>query len=297
VLVLFVMFIPAYVLSVSLLFLMGSLFTAMLGYNILLARLSLGRLAAHLPLVPELFCLREHAVQVTIGNHKRWLSAHNFSVRLLAEEGEAGSAVLESLVAGQETTVYLKLRPERRGKCQLRGLALECGHPFGLVQATAVLGLEQEVIVYPALLEEESDLLQAESRDRGLVPLSSDDYQYLAAYQPGDDVRRIHWRKSTLVENPVLKKDLVRAEIVEPKLLITDACPHFEAALSLLTTRFHYGGQLSGWSVLTRGGIENVDSCQTMLTFLALASPLEAGTLDDFQEGDYKPLYLSRLPV
>ena len=109
-------------------------------------------------------------------------------------------------------------------------------------------------------------------------------------------MRRIHWKKSTLLENPVLKKNLVKVEVVEPKLFVPDACIHFEYAVSVMATRAVTGWVLDGWEMLTREGVVRAVTPDTMLELLALIEPLnDRDLLSQYESGDYQVLYASDL--
>lgn len=155
--------------------------------------------------------------------------------------------------------------------------------------------MKNQVLVYPGLLEQVPALLSSEEKGTGQTPISSGDYQYLSTYQPGDDVRLIHWKRSTLLDEPVIRKDLMATQRSEPRLFIPDACPNFEFAISAMATWFA-SNEFSGWAIYSKEGVQPLASWDEAMSVLALVQPLTGSPdRDSIFELGYSALYASQL--
>lgn len=296
--VILLILLPAYWLSISLMFLMAAMFAGIFLYNGLLIYLNLRGLHIELETMPDLFAGRQAQLVIALSNRKRLFPTRylNFFFDLVGVETN-NTRQLVKIPAGDTSRVPLVFTPERRGWLRLNGCYCQTAYPFGLVSLRLVIPMRERFLVFPHILDQSSQRLRAEHLEKGLIPRNSNDYQYLGSYRPGDDVRLIHWRKSALLEVPVMKKDLVHAEVVEPRLFVPDPCPHFEYAISVLATYFLCTANPSGWSVLTSNGIRAVESREDMLAILALILPLGSDTLDSLEEMErFEAIHASQLP-
>jgi hypothetical protein len=194
-------------------------------------------------------------------------------LHLYVDQGKTEPVYLPDIKPSGELEVKVQMTPEKRGALRVVSFQCETAYPFGMFRGVIDIAMEQELVVYPELLPTLPGLLRSEHVARGYAPHNSGDYQYLSGYRPGDDVRLIHWRKSTLSENPVLKRDLIQSEVVEPRVFVPDPCDHFEYAVSAMATYFH-GHDSTGWSIYTSEGIQPVDGPEDMLRYLAFVQPL-----------------------
>lgn len=108
---------------------------------------------------------------------------------------------LRALVRARYEDVRLEyaVRPGRRGRWPLGPLRVTRVGALGLVRATSTLGGTAEVTVWPALLPLDGVTRLAQ---QGLAPSRSgasdpsDEDASLRSYQPGDDLRRVHWKSA-----------------------------------------------------------------------------------------------------
>ncbi len=294
--VILLILLPAYWLSISLMFLMAAMFAAIFLYNALSVFLNLRGLHIELETAPDLFAGRQAQLVILLHNRKRFFSTRYLNFFFDMAGLETKTRQMLKIAPRSIARAPLRLLPKERGWLELNGCYCQSAYPFGLVSLRLVIPTKKRFLVFPSILDHASDRLNAEHLEKGLNPRNSNDYQYLGAYRPGDDVRLIHWRKSALSEVPVMKKDLAHAEVVEPRLFVPDPCPHFEYAVSLLATYFLRAANPSGWSVLTPDGIRGVEDRERMLHRLALIRPLNPGALEMLGEIDhYQPILASQL--
>lgn len=286
--------VPAYGLSVTLMFLMGALLLGLLFYNFLAVVRSLRKLEPRLGHMGELFAEREGNVHFLLELQRRRGRIHNLHLEVHGENLEDTEAIIASLDAGEPQDVGVPIYPQHRGWAKLTHCTLTVAHPFGLVRASREFPLNQRILIYPSLLRTGGRALFADQETEGMVPKSSDDFVYLAPYQPGEDVRRIHWKKSTLTEQPVLRKDLAQVEVVVPRLFVPDPCPHFEYALSVMATHFAREHHLTGWEVLTRDGLVRARSREEMLHLLALIQPITTSA-EAYEAMGHSIIYASQI--
>lgn len=263
----------SYWLSISLMFLVGTMFTGMFLYNALHVHFNTRGLRVKVTEVPDLFAGETATMSIQIKNRKRGMSSHHLEIHLVLDHGRSDPVFLDDIGGNQAMTAKVQVIPERRGWFQVKAFQCHTAYPFGMWRASIDIPLRERLLVYPPLLARLPVILRSERIAKGLAPHNSGDYQYLSTYQPGDDVRLIHWRKSTLSEKPVLKRDLIQTEMVEPRVFLPDPCDHFEYAISAMATYFH-SHDSSGWSIYTNDGIHPLEGPEEMLRYLALVQPL-----------------------
>ncbi len=285
---------PAYWLSVALLFLMAAVLVSLLVYNWISVVRSLGDVRVTLRGPREAFAGHEADVPLVLAHANRWRRLCHLELRLEGAEIEPGSAIVPAL-GKDDCEIAVAIRPSRRGWLTLEVCILRLAYPFGLVEVVRTVPLVERVLVYPSPAAGRGESLEAMREIQSLVPRGGDDFVYLDSYRPGEDVRRIHWKKSTLTDQPVIRKDLTQLERVLPRLLVPDPCAHFEDSLSLLTTYFLRAGTAQGWAVLTAERVVEVKTWEDMLGQLALAQPLEETYVDQYLEQGYEVLRLSQV--
>jgi uncharacterized protein (DUF58 family) len=95
--------------------------------------------------------------------------------------------------------VELTLPAVTRGWLRAPRLRVESVFPLGIFRAWSWLDLEQTVLIYPRPLAGSMPLLQgaqphAEDDGQATQGQGVDDYQGLRLWQPGDSMRRMHWK-------------------------------------------------------------------------------------------------------
>lgn len=131
------------------------------------------------------------------------------SVGLRVEEldGSGAQALLPPIPAGGRGEAPATWTLPTRGWRALGSVQVSSTWPFGLFVRSRVLPLPGEVLVYPprrlgaaAWAGQGGGLEQEDPRRRG----GDGELVGLRLYQPGDPVRRVHWRTSARVGQPVV---------------------------------------------------------------------------------------------
>ena len=113
---------------------------------------------------------------------------------------EAPEFVLPALWPGQRARVSYQARAATRGAYRLGPLSIATSDPFGIFQRWQPLSEVAEAIVYPRPVPIWGDLDRtgaeprgSSSGERARAVDSGLDFYGVRDYQPGDDLRRIHW--------------------------------------------------------------------------------------------------------
>lgn len=99
----------------------------------------------------------------------------------------------------RQVEVALTLPAVNRGWLRAPRLRVESVFPLGIFRAWSWLDLEQTVLIYPRPVPGNMPLLQgvqphAEDDGQATRGQGVDDYQGLRLWQPGDSMRRMHWK-------------------------------------------------------------------------------------------------------
>jgi uncharacterized protein (DUF58 family) len=122
-----------------------------------------------------------------------------------------------------------RIPTERRGRYFLGPLRVSVSDPFGVARrSTTLLGTE-EVLVYPRLHEVApppegggDELDRDAPRVRGR-PDPGGDFLTLREYQPGDDLRRVHWRSTARRDTLMVRQGELRRRA--PAVVLLDVRP------------------------------------------------------------------------
>jgi len=119
---------------------------------------------------------------------------------------------IPALNVGETATCKFALRPNRRGIYRLRGYRVESDYPFGLLNASSVFQIEDQLTVYPRF--EPLDRLQLPLGRRyqpGGVAFAAprgESLEYIGNrdYREGDSVRDIDWRATARLSRPIVRE-------------------------------------------------------------------------------------------
>ncbi len=132
------------------------------------------------------------------GGYRLRLSTDKADYQAIAVGWHAKQLTLVDIARYSEQFVELSLLGQRRGWQQAPRLRVETRFPLGLFVAWSQIDLAQSVLVYPQPLHDVviANASEGEEDDSDQASLSAgvDDFQGLAAWQPGDSLRRIHWK-------------------------------------------------------------------------------------------------------
>jgi len=143
------------------------------------------------------------AMTIRVANPGRW---PKFFVTISCRAGEGLSVEPEEgvflpwLPPHSSTEVVLTLRGERRGAHALGPLVATSRDPVGTAVAERRLNEPWEMLVYPSFPKVEAAALFSggstgleQERERH-APGRGREFHFIRPYQPGDDIRRVHWK-------------------------------------------------------------------------------------------------------
>ena len=120
---------------------------------------------------------------------------------------------LPPIPPGGQVEVRMELRPVRRGALPLAGVTILRPGPFGLCYACRKIALPEVIWILPQRYTLPPVHLPGRRRyQSGGVSLASvvgesDEFRSLRDYQPGDPLRKIHWKSWAKVGKPVVRED------------------------------------------------------------------------------------------
>jgi len=116
------------------------------------------------------------------------------------ESDDAPEFALPALWPRQRVTLSYRARARKRGVYALGPLSVEVSDPFGVFQRKALIPALGESVVYPRPVPLDGDLGRSALSARGDATgeharayESGLDFYGIRDYQPGDELRRIHW--------------------------------------------------------------------------------------------------------
>jgi uncharacterized protein (DUF58 family) len=137
--------------------------------------------------------------------------------------------LLAPLHTGETARAAYRIPTDRRGRFELGPLRATVADPFGLASRTTRVLRAEEVIVYPrvfdvvALPEEGgSELDRDQPRAHGRLDPGGE-FLTLRDYEPGDDLRRVHWRSTARRDRLMVRQNEARRRA--PVLVMLDVRP------------------------------------------------------------------------
>ena len=149
-------------------------------------------------------------IELAVVNRKRLLPSYSVELRDVSEDGRAEHACYFLKVApGEEQVRAYPSTPRARGPLRLKEVIASTRYPFGLFEKSRRLPVEDELLVYPALLQ--ASALQRQERRAGsevATPRRGTGAELagLRDYLPGDEARLIHWRRTARLGRPVVRE-------------------------------------------------------------------------------------------
>lgn len=126
------------------------------------------------------------------------LSSHKQPYHALAVGWNRKELQLFDVAGGAEQVVELPAQGLQRGWQPAPRLRIETRYPLGLFVAWSQIKLAQNMLVYPQPLYEADFNPVGQGDEQGSTQTTAhagvDDYQGLNPWQPGDSLRRIHWK-------------------------------------------------------------------------------------------------------
>ena len=203
----------------NLLYLLASLLLALIIVSGILSEQSMRRLRLAAVIPEEIYAGSATALGVRVANRKRWLPSYSVTL----EAGER-RLYLDRLRAGEERLVAWEATFAARGRQRLAGLRVVTRFPFGLFVKTGRLILDEDVLVFPAVVPVDGARRRALAgggaravRQRG----RGHDLYNLRDYRSGDDRRLIHWRSSARTGTLMVRETQAETAL-DVRLLLID---------------------------------------------------------------------------
>jgi uncharacterized protein (DUF58 family) len=153
---------------------------------------------------------RAHLVEIEVFNRKKRIPSYAIEVEDLRAGQPADKRCFFLKISPNSAQVAAYRRsPQRRGRDCHVGFRIATRFPFGLFEKSREVPCEGELIIYPAVdsLRLRSDVGGRRLGGTGLSGRGSGDEVFgLRSMRDGDDPRDIYWRKSTLLDQLVLRE-------------------------------------------------------------------------------------------
>jgi uncharacterized protein (DUF58 family) len=187
---------------INLLILLGYVMVALVGINAWLARRSAYRVRIQRARGEPVFAGAEAARRVTVTNAATW----NSSITVLeVSDAHRVEVFVPVLAPGENRTIAVPFRPERRGRYETTPMSVIAGYPFGLVNYAVAAEPPDAIVVLPRLGTVDGAMLRrwlirvgaGDNFSRRPVRRQSTqaaDVRGVRNYRPGDSPRDIHWR-------------------------------------------------------------------------------------------------------
>jgi len=183
-----------------------------------------------------------------------------------------------NLLPGENQQVILGVKADRRGWLELPTVTLASAFPLGLFRAWSPVRLKERVLVYPRPAPDSLPFPVSAGGDGGQRRANTDDFHGFQSYQPGDPLRRIHW-KGVAKGQGVHVKEYRGEESIQLYLDWTQTPGHdVEARLSRLCrwvldaeqTGASYGLRLPGTDIKPASGPAHLRMCLESLALFGI---------------------------
>ena len=195
----------------NLLYLVLGLLLSLIVASGMLSQLNLRRLmvAAHFPddVHAQVPCL----ARIEVSNRKRWLPTFNLVVRISSpNEASITQCFFGQIESDQPRNGFTSLTFPRRGRLSLNELEgqVSTQFPFGLFTKQKHFTPTGELLIYPSP-NSALDKVHIESLTANAAKQPqkvNDELDALKPYADGDDLKRIHWKKSTAAEQLIVRE-------------------------------------------------------------------------------------------
>jgi uncharacterized protein (DUF58 family) len=139
-------------------------------------------------------------VELVLHNTKARAPSYSLEIEDLAEDAPTERRCYFLKVGpGAEQAAAYRRTLQRRGTLRFVGFRVATRYPFGIFEKWRVLANPSELLVYPALLADQE--LRHDIQSHGLDSPTQrigvgTEIAGLRGYEPGDDARSIHWRRT-----------------------------------------------------------------------------------------------------
>ena len=184
----------------NLLYLVLGLLLSLLLVSGVLSDLALWKLRMKRKLPARMFASKRSLIDVKAHNEKRWLASVSVEMVDELDGADTDPARFLRVEAGEHGIASYGFTPKRRGLVELGTMRVRTRYPFGLIEKGYTVFEPDEIIVYPALLENVApppvrptpgDAAPMHRTGRGSEFAGS-----VRFYREGDEARDIHWKRT-----------------------------------------------------------------------------------------------------
>jgi uncharacterized protein (DUF58 family) len=217
------------------------------------------------------------------------------TVRDPVGRGRTATVALAPLGQAQTIRAAYRLPTERRGILRVGPLAVEVTDPFGLAGLSTTAAPVTELTVWPAVVDVDplphtlSDDPHGGADQASALASGGEDFYALRAYEPGDDLRRVHWRSTARWDELLVRQDerpwQGRATVVLDARRGSHSVASFERAVSAAASvvvacwRRHFLLRLVDTTGYDSGAAAGTAHVEALLERLAAVEPVEGGRL------------------
>jgi uncharacterized protein (DUF58 family) len=239
---------------------------------------------------------RAHLVEIEVFNRKKRIPSYAIEVEDLRAGQPADKRCFFLKISPNSAQVAAYRRsPQRRGRDRHIGFRIATRFPFGLFEKSREVACDGELIIYPAVdpLRLRNDETGRRFGGGGISGRGSGDEVFgLRPMREGDDPRDIYWRKSTLLDQLVLRE---RARETRPDIELTlevrrppeggeEWSVHFERRIRDIASRaVAHLKRGDGVTVVTTAGervrADRSVGADRVLRFLALLEAVDVGVV------------------
>lgn len=149
--------------------------------------------------------------RVEVRNLRSFAAAHALEVHEPATETRRGRAFVESIPARTPALIEIPTRVKRRGITRARRYELMSAYPFGMIRWRWTADCETYLVAEPARAPLDPDVLQrltvVQEQESQLVGATTGgEFFSLREYQPDEDARRVHAKKSASYGSLVIRE-------------------------------------------------------------------------------------------
>lgn len=152
---------------------------------------------------------RAHQVEIEVRNNKRRVSSYAIEIEDMRQRLPADKRCFFLKISPQSTQVAAYRRtPAKRGITVHSGFRIATRFPFGFFEKSLEVDLEGTLLVYPAidpLVVPPAHASLSHGGDRVQVRGHGDEIVGLRPMRDGDDPRDIYWRRSTQLDQRVMR--------------------------------------------------------------------------------------------
>lgn len=196
--------------STNLLYLIMSMMLSFFILSGILSSSTLRRIEVKRLTVRHVSAKEEAPIQIEIKNSKKRTSSYSLRILDHLKTGELlGASYVMHIPGGARDTVSYSVQFPRRGVYELSRIRVVTRFPFGFFERSFSVKQEQEIIVYPQIIDVRP-VLESSNMDIGEIETGrkgqGQSLYGLREYSPTDSARYIHWKVSARINKLMIRE-------------------------------------------------------------------------------------------